>query len=87
MSIHYSRIPDTATLKLEPFKIAISDEAVEELHVLLKYSKVAQPTYESLQKDRRYGITHEWLQEAKRYWLDEFKWCLYSAVRPQQLSY
>ncbi|RFU33849.1 hypothetical protein B7463_g2486, partial [Scytalidium lignicola] len=43
------------------------------MQTLIQLSKIASPTYESLQKDHRYGITTEWLISAKKSWMD-FKW-------------
>ncbi len=74
MSLDYSQVPADATARISPFKIAISDKSLEELHTLLSLSKLAPVTYEGLQQDRRYGITREWLEQAKSTWLKNFDW-------------
>ena len=57
----------------QPFKVSIADAKINEMMQLIAVSKIALPTYESQQQDRRYGITTDWLQGAKAAWL-EFDW-------------
>uniref|UniRef100_A0A8H7NH95 Epoxide hydrolase N-terminal domain-containing protein n=1 Tax=Bionectria ochroleuca TaxID=29856 RepID=A0A8H7NH95_BIOOC len=64
----YSRIPTAAQLQLENFQLHISEEKVDEFKRLLRLSKLAPKTYESLQTDGRFGITHEWISKGKEYW-------------------
>lgn len=74
MSSFKSVSPPNATIKVTPFKVAIPDEALEELQTLLKYSKLGPVTYESVQQDRKYGVTHDWLRNAKDTWQNKFNW-------------
>ncbi|KAE9369905.1 alpha/beta-hydrolase [Stipitochalara longipes BDJ] len=74
MAIPYSQIPVKATKKPSTFQISISEEKLSEFKALLKLSKVTPPTYESLQEDRRFGISHKWLAETKKYWEERFDW-------------
>jgi microsomal epoxide hydrolase len=74
MSIPYSQIPAEATKHPAPFEILIPDAKLSEFSVLLKLSKVPAPTYESLQEDGRFGVSHKWIAEAKKYWEEEFNW-------------
>ncbi|KAL8743847.1 MAG: hypothetical protein Q9190_003836 [Brigantiaea leucoxantha] len=69
----FDQLPSDATAKVSPFKIAIKDDALKELHTLLSLSKLAPITYEGLQ-DRRYGAPYDWLKKARSAWLDEFDW-------------
>jgi microsomal epoxide hydrolase len=74
MSRAFSTVPSTAKVSPAPFKVSISDDRISELQALVKLSKLAPPTYEGLQKDRRLGITTEWLASAKEKWQTEFDW-------------
>ena len=74
MAAPFSTIPAKALKKPEPFKAEIPEREIEELKQLLKLSKIPKPTYESLQEDGKYGVSHKWMSEAKRVWEDEFDW-------------
>lgn len=74
MSPQFSTLPSTARGNPTPFKVSIPDDRVSELQTLIKLSKLAPPTYEGLQKDRRLGISSEWLVSAKEEWQTEFDW-------------
>ncbi|BCS02958.1 epoxide hydrolase [Aspergillus luchuensis] len=68
MALAYSKVPSGTTVIPSPFQVHVSDEQIEELQLLVKLSKLAPPTYEGLQQDRKYGITNEWLANAKEAW-------------------
>lgn len=89
MSLEFGQAPTAATARISPFKIAIPDKSLQELHTLLSLSKLAPVTYEGLQKDRRYGITREWLQETKSTWLNNFDWYVLASSKASNscLSY
>jgi microsomal epoxide hydrolase len=70
MALPFSIVPAGAKIRPSPFKVAISDEQIKELHTLIKISKPPPETYESSQKDRRYGVTSEWMATAKDKWLE-----------------
>ena len=73
MSQGFNQLP--ASVKdIQPFQVSISDEDINELNQLLKLSRIAPPTYETSQEDRRYGVTTKWLTEAKDHWLNNFSW-------------
>ena len=74
MKTSYAQIPVKATKQPAPFEIHISEEKVSEFKGLLKLSKVTPPTYESLQEDRRFGVSHTWITETKKYWEEDFDW-------------
>ncbi|OOF93430.1 hypothetical protein ASPCADRAFT_398462 [Aspergillus carbonarius ITEM 5010] len=73
MALGFSNVPSGAKVTPNPFQVHISDDQIEELQLLVKLSKVAPPTYEGLQQDRRYGISNEWLATAKEAWKN-FDW-------------
>ncbi|PMD42060.1 alpha/beta-hydrolase [Hyaloscypha variabilis F] len=74
MASPYSQIPVKATKQPAPFQISISEEKLSDFEALLKLSKVTAPTYESLQEDRRFGVGHKWITDAKKYWEEDFDW-------------
>ncbi|KAJ7126248.1 Alpha/Beta hydrolase protein [Mycena epipterygia] len=69
----FTRLPAGATIRPEPFKVAIPQSDVDELATLLKLSKLAPATYENLHPDRKYGITTGWMEHAKKEW-ETFDW-------------
>jgi microsomal epoxide hydrolase len=73
MAALYTQIPAKALKKPEPFKIEIPENEVQEFKELLKLSRIPQPTYETLQEDGRYGVSHKWMVDAKRVW-EGFDW-------------
>lgn len=70
----WSTIPSKALRQPTPFQVSIPEEQLSDIHKLLELSKIPPVTYESVQGDRKYGITHQWMTEAKQYWLNTFKW-------------
>lgn len=74
MSPPFSKIPPTARITPTPFQVSIPQEQIIDLQTLVKLSKIAPPTFESLQKDRRFGITSEWLTSMRDKWLNDFDW-------------
>lgn len=74
MSQPFSKIPPKASNSPSPFTVAVPETELLEFRTLLKLSKIAAPTYESLQDDSKLGITHTWISEAKEYWLNKFDW-------------
>lgn len=74
MATGFNVLPLGCKTDVTPFKAHVSDEEIDEFRTLLKLSKVASHTYESLQHDRRYGITTDWLITTKDQWLRAFDW-------------
>lgn len=74
MPADYGTIPRAAINTPEPFNVTISEEQLRDFRILLQLSKVPSATYESLQEDGRYGISHKWTTDTKKYWEDEFDW-------------
>ena len=59
---------------IKPFELHVSDQRLSDFKQLLKLTPLAPTTYENLQGDRRFGVTKEWLSNAKDYWLNGFDW-------------
>ena len=75
MAAPFTKFPSASpTIHPKPFKVAVPDSKLKELKSLLKCSKLAPQTYESSQVDRKYGITYQWMQEAKDSWENNFDW-------------
>ncbi|KAF2801503.1 alpha/beta-hydrolase [Mytilinidion resinicola] len=65
--------PTGASPSLKPFVVNIAEARVSELHQLVKLSKIGIPTYENQQADGRFGISRDWLMDAKSEW-EKFDW-------------
>jgi pimeloyl-ACP methyl ester carboxylesterase len=58
----------------KPFTLQIPGQDLSEFRQLLQLSKLGPLTWEGQQEDRRFGVTHKWLSEAKDYWLNKYDW-------------
>ncbi|CAI7577403.1 unnamed protein product [Penicillium glandicola] len=74
MSLPFSTPLSTSTAFLTPFKVAITEDKLVELETLIKLAKLAPPTYENSQTDRRYGVTTDWLVTMRDQWLRTYHW-------------
>ncbi|OCL14061.1 alpha/beta-hydrolase [Glonium stellatum] len=74
MSRGYDVAPSSAIAKLEPFTLIVPDKDISEFQTLLQLSRLGPTTWEGKHEDRRFGITREWLADAKDYWLNKFDW-------------
>ena len=70
----FDTIPSTATLKPQRFEAHVSDPDLDDFKHLLRLSKIGPKTYENLKTDRYFGISRDWLVEAKQYWETKFDW-------------
>lgn len=70
----YDTLPSGASSKVEKFTVQVSDEDLSSFKELLRLSQLGPKTYENLQSDQRFGVTYEWMQQAKAYWEKEFDW-------------
>lgn len=74
MSTAFSDLPEGATVSIRSFTVAIEEEQLNNFKTLLRLSKIADPTYEGSNQERKYGVTREWMIEAKDQWLHRFDW-------------
>lgn len=79
MSHPFSKPPSGTHKSPTSFRISIPDARLEELQAMIKLSKIAAPTYETIQKDRWYGVTREWLLNAKEEWL-RYNWSVRTTI-------
>ncbi|KZF25282.1 alpha/beta-hydrolase [Xylona heveae TC161] len=70
----FASVPESAKATLKPFKVAIPEDQIEELHSLIQAAKLAPRTYESSQQNRQYGVTYDWMKTTKSTWLNDFDW-------------
>jgi microsomal epoxide hydrolase len=71
---NYSRLPKETSLELTRFTIDIPEEELNDFTDLLRLSKLGPQTYENLQRDGRFGVTYEWMFNAKSHWEANFDW-------------
>lgn len=74
MSRPFGTLPPTAKGNPTPFEVSIPEEQLDDLKTFIKLSKLAPPTYENLQSDRRYGVTRDWMVTMRERWLESYKW-------------
>jgi hypothetical protein len=74
MAIPFSKPPAASLVATTPFRVNIPESALTELNTLLKYSKLAKPTFENTTTESYHGVSREWLQNAKSTWEGTFNW-------------
>ncbi|KAJ4388752.1 hypothetical protein N0V93_006212 [Gnomoniopsis smithogilvyi] len=71
-------IPSGAKGTAEPFQLHVSDTELSDFKTLLKLSPIAPETWENKTSTRDggkyFGITRDWLINAKETWLEKFDW-------------
>lgn len=67
-------VPSTALSTPERNLVNFPQTELDDLQTLVAASRVGPVTFESLQQDRKYGITTQWLHDAKQAWLNDFSW-------------
>lgn len=70
----FGAVPASTLITPEDFVVAFPQAELEDLHALIAASRVGPETFEGLQQDRKYGITTQWLRDAKTAWLEDFNW-------------
>ena len=70
----YSKLPHQTTLDVKEFRAHVDEEKLRHFKALLELSPIASPVFENTSAGRRYGMTREWLADAKNFWLNEFNW-------------
>lgn len=72
--VDYANLPAGATLDVKLFKAHVEAEKLQHLETLLELSPIAPAVFENTNAGRRYGMTRDWLENAKKVWLHEFDW-------------
>lgn len=70
----YDNIPQAAQLRPQRYHLEVPDQEISDFKDLLRISRLAPKTYENLQTENNYGVTHEWMSKAKEYWLTKYDW-------------
>ncbi|PON25864.1 epoxide hydrolase [Trichoderma gamsii] len=70
----FNTLPTNMPGKPEPFTLHVPDKDLSEFHELLKLSKIAPATWWNQHNDGRFGVSREWLTQAKETWLTAFDW-------------
>jgi len=73
---NFSQTPAGAKVHLTPFTAHVDEQKLQDFKQLLQLSPIGPRTFENSHTSagRKFGVTHEWLVEAKEYWLHKFDW-------------
>ncbi|KEF61011.1 uncharacterized protein A1O9_02575 [Exophiala aquamarina CBS 119918] len=71
---NYGTVPEAAQLRPLRYHLEVPDRDISDFKDLLRISRLAPKTYENLQSENNYGVTHEWMSKAKEYWLTKYDW-------------
>ena len=74
----FGALPPNVRVTPEEFVVAFPQTELDDLRSLIAASRVGPETFEGLQQDRKYGVTTQWLRDAKISWLEEFNWYVLS---------
>ena len=74
----YNTLPPSAKVKPTPFTVSISEDRLQQFQQLLKLSPTGIDTYENQQEDLRFGLTRQWVSDAKAQWDNDFDWSVLS---------
>lgn len=70
----YAKIPSGATLQPQVFRAQIAGDKLKQLQQLVQLSPIGPATFENTNNGRRYGMTRDWLANAKKVWGSDFDW-------------
>jgi microsomal epoxide hydrolase len=74
LQMAFNTLPNNMPGKPEPFTLHVPDKELSEFHELLRLSKIAPATWWNQHNDGRFGVSREWLIQAKEIWLTTFDW-------------
>jgi microsomal epoxide hydrolase len=70
----FATLPSQATLPVKKFRAHVDEDKLQHFKKLLELSPIAPPVYENTHVGRKYGISRDWLENAKKVWLNDFDW-------------
>ncbi|KAK4633797.1 putative epoxide hydrolase [Fulvia fulva] len=72
----YGKLPAGVKLDVKPFKAHVDEQKLQDFKTLAKLSPVAPANYENSDTsvDRRYGVSRDWILNAKDHLLNQFDW-------------
>ncbi|KZL84312.1 epoxide hydrolase [Colletotrichum incanum] len=74
MAYRFKVIPKNVLGKPEPFNLHVPEQDLSEFRELLQLSKIGPVTWWNQHTDGQFGISREWLSQAKETWLTSFDW-------------
>lgn len=90
----FTNLPLTAdAANIQPFKIHVEEQKVQDLKTLIRLSPIVQNTYENQvqrkEEEHDFGVTREWLVSAKKTCEDDFDWYAVplSDISPNQVKH
>ncbi|ODN84297.1 hypothetical protein L202_00277 [Cryptococcus amylolentus CBS 6039] len=69
----YATLPHQPTIPIRPFSVSIPDSDIQDLHSLLKSTRIAKQSYENAEsaaKVNNFGVSREWLVNMRDEWLN-----------------
>lgn len=70
----YGDFPYVPIVETTPLTVRTSDEDLQGLLELVRLSKLGPQTYENTSAGGKYGVTYDWISEAKNRWTSGFDW-------------
>ena len=74
----FDTVTSKASLKPQAFNAHVSDSELEDFKTLMKVSRIGPKTYENQIADVKdftsFGITRQWLEDAKTHWVESYDW-------------
>lgn len=64
----FSSLPADSKSTPAPFTVSVPEQQLRDFKTLLKLSKIGPKTYENELTDGRFGISRDWLVQAKAEW-------------------
>jgi microsomal epoxide hydrolase len=74
MGSRFNSIPKDIPGNPEAFELRVSEKDLCEFQELLRVSKIGPATWWNEHNDLRFGVSREWLSQAKEAWLNTFDW-------------
>ncbi|KAF3069709.1 putative epoxide hydrolase [Daldinia childiae] len=74
MAHHFSHLPANIPGKPTPFSFRVSDQDLSDFNELIRISRIGPTTWWNQQNNGQFGVTREWLIQAKSTWLGTFDW-------------
>jgi microsomal epoxide hydrolase len=74
-------VPKGASIKPGRFTVFIPEDELKEFYDLVRLSKLGPKTYENSLADQSFGVSYEWMENAKRYGEIKFDWLMFFKAR------
>jgi hypothetical protein len=76
----FGTLPPNTRIAPQDFVVNFPQNELDDLRSLIAASRVGPDTFEGFQQDRKYGVSAQWLRDAKTSWLEDFNWYVQSSV-------